>query len=68
MRQGPFAFNKPVRVARRGKIITQPCDPCWVKGVFAPQENARVKVPAGVDTAIAFAYREGEAGRAAGRP
>jgi molecular chaperone DnaJ len=68
MRQGPFAVQQACpRCKGRGKIITQPCDPCLGQGRVRRKKTLAVKVPAGVDTGDRIRLTgEGEAGRSGG--
>lgn len=68
MRQGPFAVQQTCpRCKGRGKIITQPCDPCLGQGRVRKPKTLAVKVPAGVDNGDRIRLSgEGEAGRNGG--
>jgi len=68
MRQGPFAVQQACpRCKGRGKIISQPCDPCLGQGRVRKKKTLAVKVPAGVDTGDRIRLTgEGEAGRNGG--
>jgi molecular chaperone DnaJ len=68
MRQGPFAVQQTCpRCKGRGKIISQPCDPCLGQGRVRRKKTLSVKVPAGVDTGDRIRLTgEGEAGRSGG--
>ncbi len=68
MRQGPFAVQQTCpRCKGRGKIISQPCDPCLGQGRVRRKKTLAVKVPAGVDNGDRIRLNgEGEAGRNGG--
>jgi molecular chaperone DnaJ len=68
MRQGPFAVQQTCpRCKGRGKIISQPCDPCLGQGRVRKKKTLAVKVPAGVDNGDRIRLSgEGEAGRNGG--
>jgi molecular chaperone DnaJ len=68
MRQGPFAVQQTCpRCKGRGKIISQPCDPCLGQGRVRKKKTLSVKVPAGVDNGDRIRLNgEGEAGRNGG--
>jgi molecular chaperone DnaJ len=68
MRQGPFAVQQTCpRCKGRGKIISQPCDPCLGQGRVRRKKTLAVKVPAGVDNGDRVRLTgEGEAGRNGG--
>jgi len=68
MRQGPFAVQQTCpRCKGRGKIISQPCDPCLGQGRVRRKKTLSVKVPAGVDNGDRIRLTgEGEAGRSGG--
>ncbi len=68
MRQGPFAVQQACpRCKGRGKIISQPCDPCLGQGRVRRKKTLAVKVPPGVDNGDRIRLTgEGEAGRNGG--
>jgi len=68
MRQGPFAVQQTCpRCKGRGKIISQPCDPCLGQGRVRRKKTLAIKIPAGVDNGDRIRLTgEGEAGRNGG--
>lgn len=68
MRQGLFAVQQTCpRCKGRGKIISQPCDPCLGQGRVRRKKTLAVKVPGGVDNGDRIRLNgEGEAGRNGG--